>query len=222
MTTRRSSVQCNWFERNDMPVDARPIIGITMGDPSGVGPEVIVKALNHADLPPMRAIVLGDHARLADAARISRTHTRFHVIDSIDAAAWEAGTVEVIQTSTTPAGLPYGQLSAEAGNAAYECVRRAVELAMAGKISAICTAPLNKEALHLAGHRYPGHTELLAELTGTEESMLLMSDKLKVIHPSPRQSNHRRSRKDRRGPGHRVQQRGCRRGRDPRIRNTEG
>jgi 4-hydroxythreonine-4-phosphate dehydrogenase len=79
--------------------------------------------------------------------------------------------------------LAWGALSAEAGHAAYLYIEKAVELAMAGEIDAICTAPLNKAALHMAGHRYPGHTELLAELTGTPEvSMMLTAPKMRVIH----------------------------------------
>jgi 4-hydroxythreonine-4-phosphate dehydrogenase len=82
-----------------------------------------------------------------------------------------------------PADLPFGQLSAVAGNAAYHYVRVAAQLAMAGKVQAICTAPLNKEALHAGGHVFPGHTELLAHLTGTPEvSMMLSTEKVKVIH----------------------------------------
>jgi 4-hydroxythreonine-4-phosphate dehydrogenase len=82
-----------------------------------------------------------------------------------------------------PGDLPFGKVSAEAGEGAYRYIRRAVELATSGAVQAICTAPLNKEALHLAGHRYPGHTELLAELTGVPEvSMMLSGEKLRVIH----------------------------------------
>jgi 4-hydroxythreonine-4-phosphate dehydrogenase len=91
--------------------------------------------------------------------------------------------VDCIDVGLVPPGLPWGRLSAEAGNAAYHYVARSVQLALAGEIQAICTAPLNKEALHAGGHVYPGHTELLAELSGTPEvSMMLSTPKMRVIH----------------------------------------
>ena len=93
------------------------------------------------------------------------------------------GRINVIDLDLLPDDLPWGELSAVAGHAAYEYIRVAGELAVAGEVQAICTAPLNKEALHAAGHIFPGHTELLAHLTGTEEvSMMLSSPTLKVIH----------------------------------------
>jgi 4-phospho-D-threonate 3-dehydrogenase / 4-phospho-D-erythronate 3-dehydrogenase len=82
-----------------------------------------------------------------------------------------------------PADLPFGQVSAAAGDAAFQFLKRAIELAKNGDIQAICTAPLNKEALHKGGHLYPGHTEILADLTDTQDyAMMLSSPKLKVIH----------------------------------------
>ncbi|MBV9297906.1 MAG: 4-hydroxythreonine-4-phosphate dehydrogenase PdxA, partial [Verrucomicrobia bacterium] len=90
---------------------------------------------------------------------------------------------DCIDLRLIPEGLPWGQLSPICGDAAYQYVVRAVELAKTGQIDAICTAPLNKRALHLGGHIFPGHTELLAYLTGTPEvSMMLSTPKLKVIH----------------------------------------
>jgi 4-hydroxythreonine-4-phosphate dehydrogenase len=147
-----------------------PTIAITMGDPAGIGPEIIVRALARPDLPgPARFLVIGDARRLRDAAR--RTGTQ------------PASAHEVVDLANVPDDLPYGQLSPIAGEAAYRYVATAVELAQAGTVQAICTAPLNKAALHAAGHRYPGHTELLAELTGTPEvSMMLTAPGLRVIH----------------------------------------
>jgi len=91
--------------------------------------------------------------------------------------------VDCLDLDLLPDDLPFGQISAAAGDAAFRYVAKAVELASAGEIDAICTAPLNKEALHLGGHSYPGHTEILADLTGTEDySMMLSTERLKVIH----------------------------------------
>ena len=98
-------------------------------------------------------------------------------------AVFEEGTIDCVDLKLIPDDLPFGHLSAVAGHAAYCYIERAVALAMTGQIDAICTAPLNKEALHMGGHPFPGHTELLAHLTGTPEvSMMLSAPGLRVIH----------------------------------------
>src|SRR5690606_31616113 len=124
-----------------------------------------------------RVVVAGDLGRLQRAAAILGEDME---IVSVDApAAHRPGALNVSQVGQLPSDLPWGTLSAVAGDAAYHYVRVASELAMEGSVQAICTAPLNKEALHAAGHTYPGHTELLASLTGTQEvSMLLSTPKL--------------------------------------------
>jgi len=139
-----------------------------MGDAAGVGPEVIAKALAHAEVAAIcRPMVIGDLKRLRKAAAIVGRRPEFDCID----------------LGGVPEDLPFGQVSRTAGEAAYRYIERAVRLAQEGAIDAICTAPISKEALNAAGHRYPGHTELLAELTGTPEvSLMLISPRLKVIH----------------------------------------
>src|SRR5690606_10262958 len=92
------------------------------------------------------------------------------------------GVVDCLDLDLLPDDLPFGEVSAEAGNAAFRYLEKAVELARKGKLSAICTAPLNKEALHKGGHNYPGHTEILAHLTGTKEyAMIVASSNLSEI-----------------------------------------
>jgi 4-hydroxythreonine-4-phosphate dehydrogenase len=104
-------------------------------------------------------------------------------VESVEDAVFAPRRVNVIDLGLLPADLPWGKLSPVAGHAAYEYIRVASELAMEGRVQAICTAPLNKEALHAGGHVFPGHTELLAHLTGTEEvSMMLNSPRIRVIH----------------------------------------
>ncbi|GAA2607558.1 4-hydroxythreonine-4-phosphate dehydrogenase PdxA [Streptomyces axinellae] len=161
-----------------------PLIGLTMGDGAGVGPEVIVPAvLDAGTLSRCRPVVIGDAARLREAARILGADCEVVTVAAPGEAAYPPGRVNVIDLGLLPPGLPWGELSAAAGNAAYEYVKHAAELAVAGEIDGICTAPLNKGALHAAGHLYPGHTELLAHLTGVEEvSMMLSTEKVKVIH----------------------------------------
>ncbi|MCF6473214.1 4-hydroxythreonine-4-phosphate dehydrogenase PdxA [Nonomuraea sp. MG754425] len=161
-----------------------PLIALTMGDGSGVGPEVVVGALLAPETAAFcRPVVIGDAGRLRKAAGFLGVNPEVVTVDGIAEAVFEPGRINVIDLGLLPDDLPWGEVSAVAGNAAYEYVRLAGELAMSGEVRAICTAPLNKEALHAAGHVYPGHTELLAHLTGTGEvSMMLSTSKVKVIH----------------------------------------
>lgn len=163
-----------------------PMIAMTMGDAAGVGPEVIMKSLAHPELyQQCRPLVIGDAARLAQAGRIVASPLKVNSLslDEMDKAAFKCGVVDCIDLKLIPADLPWGKLSAIAGDAAFRYVEVAANLAIEKKVGAICTAPLNKEALHAGGHRFPGHTELLAHLTGTDEvSMMLSTPKMRVIH----------------------------------------
>jgi 4-hydroxythreonine-4-phosphate dehydrogenase len=161
-----------------------PRIAITMGDPAGVGPEIIMKSLAHAEVFQMcRPLVIGDAGRLRKAGEIVGSKLKLNIVLGPDEARFEPGTVDCIDLHCVPDDLPFGQLSAMGGETAYQCIVAAVNLAKAGSIEAICTAPLNKAALHAAGHKFPGHTEMLAHLTGTPEvSMMLTTPKLRVIH----------------------------------------
>jgi 4-hydroxythreonine-4-phosphate dehydrogenase len=163
---------------------AKPIIGITMGDASGVGPEIIMKALNDPSVyQTCRPFVIGDAKILERANGIVNANLRVNRISAVSEAGFEFGNVDCFDLDLLPADLPFGQVSAQAGNAAFRYLEKAIELANRNEIDAICTAPLNKEALHKGGHMYPGHTEILAELTGTKDySMMLSAPKLKVIH----------------------------------------
>jgi 4-hydroxythreonine-4-phosphate dehydrogenase len=161
-----------------------PYVAVTMGDGAGIGPEVIVPAVLDAGiLAECRPVVVGDAVRLRQAAETLGVEVDVQAVTDVEDAVFTPGRVNVIDLHLLPEDLPWGQLSPVAGHAAYEYIRVASELAMGGKVQAICTAPLNKEALHAAGHIFPGHTELLAHLTGTEEvSMMLSTPKIRVIH----------------------------------------
>ena len=106
------------------------------------------------------------------------------MIDHPSQAQFTAGTINIIdEPLADPGALQPGIVQAQAGDLAYRCIKQATELALAGEVKAIATAPLNKEALHLGGHNFPGHTEMLARLTGTKDyAMVLYTDRLKVIH----------------------------------------
>jgi 4-hydroxythreonine-4-phosphate dehydrogenase len=157
-----------------------------MGDAAGVGPEVIVKALAHAETYDYcRPLVIGDAKRLSQAIAIVGSPLTVKPIDEADMteATYSCGTILCIDLNLVPLSLPWGKLSSLAGDAAFRYLEVAARFAMDGRIQAICTAPLNKEALHAGGHNFPGHTELLAALTGAGEvSMMLSSPKLRVVH----------------------------------------
>jgi 4-hydroxythreonine-4-phosphate dehydrogenase len=153
-----------------------------MGDPSGVGPEIIVKTLRDMGLDERsRTAVIGNLRLLQRADRLLGAGLAF---GELGGAA--DGTVPVVHVpSRDEERIEDGRISAAGGEAAYQYVAKAVELALAGEIAVIVTAPLNKAALHAAGHHFDGHTELLAKLTDTRQSwMLLASDKLAAIHVS--------------------------------------
>src|ERR687895_1567161 len=164
----------------------QPLIAVTMGDPAGVGPEIIARTFDQGDFREHnRAIVVGDAGILERATRLLDLALRANVVAEPEDARFEPGFVDVISETDLPGDLPFGELDARAGDAAFRYVQRATGLASAGRVGAIATAPLNKEAMHLAGHKYPGHTEILANLTGTEDyAMMLVTDELNVIHVS--------------------------------------
>jgi 4-hydroxythreonine-4-phosphate dehydrogenase len=163
-----------------MNASAAPV-GVTMGDPAGIGPEIVAAALADPDLG-CRAIVLGDAGIMARAARLVAPSATVRTIGDPSEARFARGTIEVLAVTSLPATLPYGRVQAEAGRAAVAYIRTGIELAQAGKISAIATAPIHKEALKAAGAPWPGHTEMLAELSqAPHHAMMLFNDELRVL-----------------------------------------
>jgi 4-hydroxythreonine-4-phosphate dehydrogenase len=159
-------------------------LAITMGDPAGVGPEIIAKAT--AELRPrlesgaLRMVVIGSNAALEHARSRFTPGIAIPAVTEDD-SDWPA----LCALQAGPEGEPIrpGQLSADGGRFAFQAVERGVRLAMAGRIGGIVTAPLNKEALNKAGYHYPGHTEMLAELTGVKGScMMLAHGNMRVSH----------------------------------------
>lgn len=164
----------------------KPIVGITMGDAAGVGPEIILKSLGEKEMYTIsRPLVIGDSKILERAKQFvnSELIIKNISVEEIAEISFHYGTVYCLNLNLLDETLPIGKVSPEAGNAAFQYLAKAIELAKEEKIHAICTAPLNKEALHKGGHKYPGHTEILADLTGTQDfSMMLSAPNLKVIH----------------------------------------
>ncbi|MBY4611564.1 4-hydroxythreonine-4-phosphate dehydrogenase PdxA [Rhizobium sp. 9T] len=155
-------------------------IGITMGDPCGIGPEIIARVF--ADGLPEQAVVIGDAKVMERAVRALNLALQVQPIASVDNALPDSGLIAVLNVSHLPDDLPIGQVDARAGRASYDYVARAIDEALAGNIGAIVTAPINKEAMKQGGLHYPGHTEILAERTGTDKfAMMLANDELRVI-----------------------------------------
>ena len=158
---------------------------VTMGDPVGIGPEIIAKTFADEGFERSPALVVGDAAILERAIKLLDLQLRINTVTKPEESRFEPGTIDLISASELPDDLPFGELDARAGDAAFQYVRRATELALEGSVQAITTAPLNKEAMHLGGHDYPGHTEILADLTGTKDyAMMLVAEDLRVIHVS--------------------------------------
>lgn len=162
----------------------KPVLGITMGDAAGIGPEVIVKALADKRIYELaHPIVIGDKKIMQRALDIVKSDLQLRTVQDIDNLHSEFGYIDLIDLNNLPADLPFAKVDARAGKAAYEYIESAVDLTLKNKIHAIVTAPLNKEALHAGGKNFPGHTEILAHLSKTDDfSMMLTSEKLNVIH----------------------------------------
>lgn len=164
----------------------KPLLGITMGDPAGIGPEVIVKALARPIVGRLcRPLVIGSPEVLAETiGRMGATQTRVK-IRPVSAADFSVprGVIPVLDPLPHPLGaFTPAQVSKETGEAQARYIDAAVRLALDGRIAGIVTAPINKEALHAAGYPYPGHTEMLAVLTGAKEAgMMIVGGPLRIM-----------------------------------------
>ena len=160
-----------------------PRVAITMGDPAGVGAEVIARSFLEPEWSRVcRALVIGDAAFLQSISRRFAPLLSVHPVSSVKQARFQPGQLDVLDLGNVAEGLPRGQAGAEGGKASVEYIRKAVDLALRNEVEAITTAPINKESMHRAGHIFPGHTELLAELTGTKSvALMLIGEKLRVV-----------------------------------------
>ncbi|MDP6043261.1 MAG: 4-hydroxythreonine-4-phosphate dehydrogenase PdxA, partial [Dehalococcoidales bacterium] len=168
-----------------MNEEYRPRLAITMGDAAGSGPEIITKTL--ADLKVRavsRPVVVGDAATMQAALEITGVPGEVRAIEKLAEASFREGVIEVIDLHNIQLDrLTRGWVDPMAGKAAYEYIKLATEMALAGEVDAIVTSAINKEALNKAGYHYDGHTQLLAELCGASEvAMMLASGKLRVSH----------------------------------------
>jgi 4-hydroxythreonine-4-phosphate dehydrogenase len=167
--------------------DKKPIVAITMGDPASIGPEIAIKALMKDEVNKIcHPILVGDASVFQEIARILQADITFNIIKDVKDATFTPGTINVFDLANVDvAALKYGEIDAMAGNASFEAVKTAIELALAKKVDATVTGPINKKSINLAGHHFAGHTEIYAHFTNTKKyAMLLVEDNLKVIHVS--------------------------------------
>ena len=165
-----------------------PLLAITMGDPAGIGPEIIVKALGRASVWKMcRPLVIGSHPIMEHTAQ--HLGIPSHVVlvhdphERANRPSFRPGTIPVCDPFRQPLNhIPQGRPSALAGRASAEYIRTAVRLAQRGAVNGLVTAPINKKSMHLAGYAYPGHTEFLASLTRTQKvGMMILGGPLKIL-----------------------------------------
>lgn len=163
----------------------RKRIAITMGDPAGIGPEVVVKALAQKSVyDKCIPVVIGDYEALQDAIRFSDLNLSLNEVHVPEDATGILGVVDYINLNyLKPNSWNYKENSTICGEASFQYVVYAIRLAMEKQVSAVITAPISKESINMAGHHYSGHTEIFAEYTNTKDfAMLLASENLRVIH----------------------------------------
>lgn len=163
----------------------KPIIGITMGDPAGIGPEICAKALTSNETQKIaNCLIIGDRKSIRQGLKVSGLDKiEINSIKNVSEAKFIPGTLDVLDLNNVELSkLKIGQVSKAAGKAAFEYLEKAIELAKNGTLDAITTAPINKEAVHKAGYKFEGHTEVLAARTKSKNyAMLFVSDKLWVM-----------------------------------------
>jgi len=165
----------------------KPVIGITMGDPASIGPEIAVKALLNSEIYDIcNPLIIGDADVFNDIIKRLHLNAKINSIQNVEEAKFEFGKIDVYDLQNVKMNkLVFGQVSAMAGNAAFGAVKKAIELAMLNEIDATVTGPINKKSINEAGHHFAGHTEIYAHFTNTKKyAMLLVEDNLKVIHVS--------------------------------------
>lgn len=170
-----------------MSNDGRPVLGISVGDPGGIGPEITAKALGLKEIYDIsRPLAVADYRVMQDALKFSAVNLTLHAVQRIREARFEHGILDVLDLKNMPLErLRYKQVSAEQGRASFEYVAKVIELAKSGEIDGTVTGPINKAAIHAAGLHFAGHTEIYAALTDTRDyCMMLTQGNFRVTHVS--------------------------------------
>ncbi len=158
------------------------LLALTMGDPAGIGPEIILKGFEKFREKPYRVVVVGDYSFLKEHAKRLGLSVDICSVNEISEVDFSSGKLNVLDLKNIPSDISLGVASKTAGKASYEYIKKATMLALEDKVSAITTAPINKESIFLAGFSYAGHTEMLAELTNSQDyAMMLTGGKIRVV-----------------------------------------
>ncbi len=171
----------------DSNISSLPRLAITMGDPAGIGPEIAVKALLDRGVTSIcRPVVIGDASVIRNIIERLGLPATVHAINRIEDAVFKHGQIDVFDLGIMSGqDTPFGTIHALCGEASFQAVRKAIELAMAGAVDGTVTGPINKKSINEAGHHFAGHTEIYAHFTGTRKyAMLLVEDHINVIHVS--------------------------------------
>ncbi len=164
-----------------------PILAITMGDPAGIGSEIAVKTLLEQEMYDIcRPLVIGDLTMMQDAARMCASDVKFNAVDNPEDGVYQLGTIDVFDMGIMElSDLAYKTVTAKQGDAGFQYVKKAIELALANEVHGTVTGPINKESMNMGGHHYSGHTEIYADLTNTKDySMMLADHDFRVAHVS--------------------------------------
>ena len=165
----------------------RPLIGISVGDPAGIGPEITARALSLREIYELcRPLVVAEAEMMKEAIRFSRLDLKLQTVSSPKEGLYRFGTIDLLDLKNLDGrSIKHKTISADYGRASFEYVKKVIELAISKEIDATVTGPISKEAINLAGFHYSGHTEIYADLTQTKQyAMMLVHDQFRVIHVS--------------------------------------
>ncbi len=167
--------------------DKRPLIGISVGDPAGIGPEITARALNLKETYELcRPLVVSDGRVMTEAIRFSGLSLETRLVQSPSDGMYEHGTIDVLDIKNVEMKeLKYKTVAAMTGKASFEYIEKVIKLALSGQIDATVTGPIHKEAINAAGFHYAGHTEIYADMTGTQDYAMMLADgDFRVVHVS--------------------------------------
>jgi 4-hydroxythreonine-4-phosphate dehydrogenase len=161
----------------------RPLIAITAGDPAGIGPEIILSALNYPELYSLcKPLIIGDIVIFDEAKKCFGSTMKLKSVSNPSEGSYDPGGIDILSVSSLSAGeLSWGNPTVRTGKAMVQYITAAADMAVKKEIAAVVTCPINKKAMHMAGYNYNGHTELIAERTGSNDFvMMLAGDRLRV------------------------------------------
>jgi 4-hydroxythreonine-4-phosphate dehydrogenase len=170
-----------------MTLSKRPLLGISVGDPGGIGPEITAKALALEEIYEIcRPLAVSDFGLMKDAVRIADVQLELNRVSSPAEGRYQFGCIDVLDMDNVDMSkLVHKMVAAENGKACYEYIKKVIDMAMAGEIDATVTGPIHKEALNAAGYHYAGHTEIYSDLTNTKDYAMMLADgDFRIVHVS--------------------------------------